>query len=113
MKRCWRSKYYFGSHILRKIVIGYENIIIKYKSWWSINSSINCCSNFNRPTLIIYTFFTEGVAQVVLGMNHRGRLNALSDLLGVDPSILFRKMKGYSEFPEDAITTGDVLSHLG
>ena len=46
-------------------------------------------------------------------MAHRGRLNLLTGLLKLPPAIMFRKMKGLSEFPPEADTTGDVLSHLG
>ena len=48
-----------------------------------------------------------------MGMAHRGRLNLLSGILKLPPAIMFRKMKGLSEFPQEAVTTGDVLSHLG
>ncbi|KAG5456304.1 MAG: LOW QUALITY PROTEIN: thiamine diphosphate-binding protein [Olpidium bornovanus] len=53
-----------------------------------------------------------GVADVVLGMPHRGRLNLLTDLLQYDPTALFSKIKGNAEFPESLAASGDVLSHL-
>lgn len=46
---------------------------------------------------------------------HRGRLNLLTQLLGFDHRLLFRKMKGLSEFPQELLDKGfggDVLSHL-
>lgn len=49
----------------------------------------------------------------MVGMPHRGRLNLLTGPLRLDPSVLFRKLKGQSEFPPDAKATGDVTSHLG
>lgn len=46
-------------------------------------------------------------------MPHRGRLNLLTDLLNFNPTALFHKVKGNSEFPDDIPATGDVLSHIG
>ncbi|XP_048356968.1 2-oxoadipate dehydrogenase complex component E1 isoform X1 [Sphaerodactylus townsendi] len=54
----------------------------------------------------------SGVTNIVLGMPHRGRLNLLTGLLRVPPELLFRKMRGLSEFPENSPAIGDVLSHL-
>ncbi|XP_078275593.1 2-oxoadipate dehydrogenase complex component E1 [Rhinoraja longicauda] len=53
-----------------------------------------------------------GVTDVVLGMPHRGRLNLLTGLLQLPPQLMFRKMRGLSEFPEGSAASGDVLSHL-
>ncbi|KAL7857645.1 hypothetical protein AOLI_G00177470 [Acnodon oligacanthus] len=46
------------------------------------------------------------------GMPHRGRLNLLTGLLHFPPELMFRKMRGLSEFPENSPSIGDVLSHL-
>ncbi|XP_069483890.1 2-oxoadipate dehydrogenase complex component E1 [Ambystoma mexicanum] len=54
----------------------------------------------------------SGVTDVILGMPHRGRLNLLTGLLQFPPELLFRKMRGLSEFPENSPAVGDVLSHL-
>ncbi|XP_055509441.1 2-oxoadipate dehydrogenase complex component E1 [Leucoraja erinacea] len=54
----------------------------------------------------------SGVTDVVLGMPHRGRLNLLTGLLQLPPELMFRKMRGLSEFPEGSAASGDVLSHL-
>ncbi|XP_062928837.1 2-oxoadipate dehydrogenase complex component E1 [Mobula hypostoma] len=54
----------------------------------------------------------NGVTDVVLGMPHRGRLNLLAGLLQFPPELMFRKMRGLSEFPEGSPACGDVLSHL-
>uniref|UniRef100_A0A3P9MC65 2-oxoadipate dehydrogenase complex component E1 n=1 Tax=Oryzias latipes TaxID=8090 RepID=A0A3P9MC65_ORYLA len=54
----------------------------------------------------------SGVTDVVLGMPHRGRLNLLTGLLKFPPELMFRKMRGLSEFPETSPAIGDVLSHL-
>ena len=51
----------------------------------------------------------------VIGMTHRGRNNLLTLLLGLKPEIMFAKMSGKAEFPEDSEherIIGDVLSHL-
>lgn len=45
-------------------------------------------------------------------MPHRGRLNFLTGMLNLPPEKLFRKLKGFSEFPDDAKASGDVPSHL-
>ncbi|XP_060634255.2 2-oxoadipate dehydrogenase complex component E1 [Anolis sagrei] len=54
----------------------------------------------------------SGVTNIVLGMPHRGRLNLLTGLLQFPPELMFRKMRGLSEFPEPSPAIGDVLSHL-
>ncbi|XP_060114514.1 2-oxoadipate dehydrogenase complex component E1 [Heteronotia binoei] len=54
----------------------------------------------------------SGVTDIVLGMPHRGRLNLLTGLLHLPPELIFRKMRGLSEFPENSTAIGDVLSHL-
>ncbi|NP_001084395.1 probable 2-oxoglutarate dehydrogenase E1 component DHKTD1, mitochondrial [Xenopus laevis] len=53
-----------------------------------------------------------GVTDVIIGMPHRGRLNLLTGLLQFPPELMFRKMRGLSEFPENSPSIGDVLSHL-
>ncbi|KAJ8002641.1 hypothetical protein DPEC_G00161000 [Dallia pectoralis] len=57
-------------------------------------------------------FAHSGVTDIVMGMPHRGRLNLLTGLLKFPPELMFRKMRGLSEFPEDSPSIGDVLSHL-
>lgn len=52
----------------------------------------------------------SGVTDVVMGMPHRGRLNLLTGLLQFPPELMFRKMRGLSEFPEHSPSIGDVLS---
>uniref|UniRef100_A0A8B9QST9 2-oxoadipate dehydrogenase complex component E1 n=1 Tax=Anas platyrhynchos TaxID=8839 RepID=A0A8B9QST9_ANAPL len=54
----------------------------------------------------------SGVTDIILGMPHRGRLNLLTGLLQLPPELMFRKMRGLSEFPENSPAIGDVLSHL-
>ncbi|XP_038873817.1 probable 2-oxoglutarate dehydrogenase E1 component DHKTD1, mitochondrial isoform X2 [Salvelinus namaycush] len=54
----------------------------------------------------------SGVTDIVMGMPHRGRLNLLTGLLQFPPELMFRKMRGLSEFPADSPSIGDVLSHL-
>ncbi|XP_055449795.1 2-oxoadipate dehydrogenase complex component E1 [Psammomys obesus] len=53
-----------------------------------------------------------GITDVIIGMPHRGRLNLLTGLLQLPPELMFRKMRGLSEFPESVAAIGDVLSHL-
>ncbi|MGH0121611.1 UNVERIFIED_CONTAM: hypothetical protein FKN15_006588 [Acipenser sinensis] len=54
----------------------------------------------------------SGVTDVITGMPHRGRLNLLTGLLQFPPELMFRKIRGLSEFPENSPAIGDVLSHL-
>lgn len=54
----------------------------------------------------------SGVTDIMIGMPHRGRLNLLTGLLKFPPELMFRKMRGLSEFPDTSPAIGDVLSHL-
>uniref|UniRef100_A0A2P2I2R9 2-oxoglutarate dehydrogenase E1 component DHKTD1 n=1 Tax=Hirondellea gigas TaxID=1518452 RepID=A0A2P2I2R9_9CRUS len=68
--------------------------------------------------LVPYYYYTfqelaqAGVSNVLMGMAHRGRLNLLAGVLQLSPQLLFRKMRGKSEFNEQFIFDGDALSHL-
>ncbi|XP_068595281.1 2-oxoadipate dehydrogenase complex component E1 [Brachionichthys hirsutus] len=61
---------------------------------------------------LFYQSARAGVTDVVVGMPHRGRLNLLTGLLNFPPELMFRKMRGLSEFPDASPSIGDVLSHL-
>lgn len=67
---------------------------------------------------LLYNMFNElavlGVKECVLGQAHRGRNNLLIQYLNLQPELMFRKMKGLSEFPDSQheYYLGDVLSHL-
>ena len=52
------------------------------------------------------------VAEVILGMAHRGRLNVLTNVLGKDPAALFDEFEGNSEAPNE-YGSGDVKYHQG
>ncbi|GAA5920300.1 hypothetical protein JCM6882_000033, partial [Rhodosporidiobolus microsporus] len=57
----------------------------------------------------------EGVKDAVIGMPHRGRLNLLTQLLSLDPRLVFLKMRGLSTLPASYPSSqfsDDVLSHL-
>ncbi|GAA5957152.1 hypothetical protein JCM21900_003112 [Sporobolomyces salmonicolor] len=57
----------------------------------------------------------EGVEDIVIGMPHRGRLNLLTQLLGLDMRLLVRKMRGLPTLPPSLPSSqfsDDVLSHL-
>ncbi|GLH07737.1 LOW QUALITY PROTEIN: Uncharacterized protein GBIM_13164 [Gryllus bimaculatus] len=49
----------------------------------------------------------DGLEQIILCMPHRGRLNFLTGLLHFPPAMIFRKLKGLSEFPSDAKATAN------
>ena len=62
-----------------------------------------------------YGFFysiSDGLKDIIMGMPHRGRLNLLTGMLQFPPVEMFRKMKGFPEFPSQQKGAGDVLSHL-
>ncbi|XP_059191945.1 2-oxoadipate dehydrogenase complex component E1 [Centropristis striata] len=61
---------------------------------------------------LIHQLAHSGVTDMVIGMPHRGRLNLLTGLLKFPPELMFRKMRGLSEFPDASPAIGDVLSHL-
>lgn len=56
----------------------------------------------------------HGVEEAVLGQAHRGRNNLMVTMMDLPAALMFRKIKGMSEFPEGTpdYYTGDVLSHL-
>lgn len=49
---------------------------------------------------------------IVLGMPHRGKLNALATLFHQKPVKIFRKYRGLPEFPESAKTMMDIPNHF-
>lgn len=49
---------------------------------------------------------------IILGMPHRGKLNLLTIMLNTRPAKIFRKIRGFSEFPDDAKCMGDIASHF-
>lgn len=51
-----------------------------------------------------------GVAETVIGMAHRGRLNVLVNTLGKSPSMLFSEFEGKAAVD---LTAGDVKYHMG
>src|SRR6185503_18379172 len=53
----------------------------------------------------------QGVAEIVLGMAHRGRLNVLANILGKSPRDIFREFADSD--PELHKGRGDVKYHLG
>ncbi|HEX8098971.1 MAG TPA: 2-oxo acid dehydrogenase subunit E2, partial [Actinomycetota bacterium] len=55
---------------------------------------------------------TDGVEQVVMGMAHRGRLNALVNLIGKSYSKIFREFEGDID-PQTVQGSGDVKYHVG
>ncbi|MGC1272526.1 MAG: 2-oxoglutarate dehydrogenase E1 component [Planctomycetaceae bacterium] len=54
---------------------------------------------------------SQGTAEIVLGMAHRGRLNVLANIMGKPPSQIFREFEDAD--PEAHIGGGDVKYHLG
>jgi 2-oxoglutarate dehydrogenase E1 component len=54
----------------------------------------------------------SGMTDVVLGMTHRGRLNALANVLGKSYEQIFREFEGELD-PASAQGSGDVKYHLG
>lgn len=54
-----------------------------------------------------------GVADIVLGMPHRGRLNVLSAVMGKPYHVIFHEFRGGSATPDDVAGSGDVKYHMG
>jgi len=54
-----------------------------------------------------------GVAEIVIGMAHRGRLNVLANLLSKPYRQVFHEFRGGSANPLEVEVTGDVKYHLG
>ena len=54
---------------------------------------------------------SQGIAEVVLGMAHRGRLNVLANIMGKNPRTIFREFEDID--PEMSRGSGDVKYHLG
>lgn len=65
-----------------------------------------------RSSSLLCIIISDNLEYVVLCAAHRGRLNLLTGLLNFPPEILFRKLRGFSEFPATTKCTGDVISHL-
>jgi 2-oxoglutarate dehydrogenase E1 component len=61
--------------------------------------------------LAIETAAGQGVAEIVLGMAHRGRLNVLANILRKSPREIFREFA--DKDPDRFIGRGDVKYHLG
>jgi len=53
---------------------------------------------------------SNGIKEIVIGMAHRGRLNALVNILGKSPALLFKEFEGDKPGHQ---RTGDVKYHLG
>nr|XP_003706992.1 PREDICTED: probable 2-oxoglutarate dehydrogenase E1 component DHKTD1 homolog, mitochondrial isoform X1 [Megachile rotundata] len=62
-----------------------------------------------------YEFFKlcahDDLKHIVLCMAHRGRLNFLTGMLNFPLVKMFRKLRGFNEFPDNASATGDVVTH--
>ncbi|MGE5271953.1 MAG: 2-oxoglutarate dehydrogenase E1 component [Thiohalocapsa sp.] len=54
-----------------------------------------------------------GVAEFVLGMPHRGRLNVLANFMGKPYAAIFSEFQGQAANPDDVHGSGDVKYHLG
>jgi 2-oxoglutarate dehydrogenase E1 component len=61
--------------------------------------------------LLIEKAGDDGVQEIVLGMAHRGRLNALANIIGKPPHAIFREFEDPSS--EQPVVHGDVKYHLG
>ncbi len=61
---------------------------------------------------LVRTAAQSGVKELILGMAHRGRLNALVNVLKKDPETIFNEFNG-SPYASDFGGSGDVKYHLG
>src|SRR5260370_1336861 len=55
----------------------------------------------------------RGVAEFVIGMPHRGRLNVLANFMGKPFAQIFSEFQGTATNPDDVHGSGDVKYHLG
>ncbi len=55
----------------------------------------------------------NGVAEIVFGMPHRGRLNMLGNVMQKPFRVIFHEFSGGSSNPDDVGGSGDVKYHLG
>jgi 2-oxoglutarate dehydrogenase E1 component len=62
---------------------------------------------------ILVTSARMGVAEVVIGMAHRGRLNVLATVMGKPLRAIFSEFRGVASNPEEVGGSGDVKYHLG
>jgi 2-oxoglutarate dehydrogenase E1 component len=62
---------------------------------------------------VIETVATQGVAEVAIGMPHRGRLNTLVNIVKKPFTAVFSEFGGESFKPDDVQGSGDVKYHLG
>jgi 2-oxoglutarate dehydrogenase E1 component len=53
----------------------------------------------------------QGIAEIVMGMAHRGRLNVLANIIGKSPQEIFSEFNDAR--PESADSAGDLTYHLG
>ncbi|MGH7094129.1 MAG: thiamine pyrophosphate-dependent enzyme, partial [Stellaceae bacterium] len=54
-----------------------------------------------------------GIAEFVIGMPHRGRLNVLANFVGKPFAAIFSEFQGNATLPEQVHGSGDVKYHLG
>ena len=54
-----------------------------------------------------------GVAEIIIGMPHRGRLNVLANVMNKPFSVIFSEFQGGASKPEEVQGSGDVKYHLG
>src|SRR6266851_3914351 len=54
-----------------------------------------------------------GIAEFVIGMPHRGRLNVLANFMGKPFAQIFTEFQGTATNPDDVHGSGDVKYHLG
>jgi 2-oxoglutarate dehydrogenase E1 component len=54
-----------------------------------------------------------GVAEIIIGMPHRGRLNVLANVMSKPLTAIFSEFQGTSSLPEEIDNMGDVKYHLG
>ena len=62
--------------------------------------------------MFIIHFFLAEIEHIILGMPHRGKLNLLTLMLQTKPVKIFRKFRGYPEFPSSAKAMCDIASHF-
>lgn len=61
---------------------------------------------------IFYSSINDEIEHIVMAMPHRGKANLLTTMLKTRPAKIFKKFKGFPEFPKEAKAMCDIVSHF-
>ncbi len=101
-------------HILKKLneAVSFENFLHTKYVGQKRFSLEGCEAAIPALDALVEAAADKGVEQFVMGMAHRGRLNALANIFGKNTQNIFSEFDG-KDYDEDANFDGDVKYHLG